>query len=52
MKKQMGRADALGIPYVAIIGGDEMTSGTVTVKNMATGEQQRLTLDEAIEMLK
>ena len=52
MKKQMGRADALGIPYVAIIGGDEMTSDTVTVKNMATGEQQRLTLDEAIKMLK
>ncbi len=52
MKKQMGRADALGIPFVAIIGEDEMNTSTVTVKNMATGEQQRLTLDEAINMLK
>lgn len=52
MKKQMGRADALGIPYVAIIGEDEMNTSAVTVKNMATGEQQRLTLPEAINMLK
>lgn len=52
MKKQMGRADALGIPFVAIIGEDEMNTSTVTVKNMATGEQQRLTLPEAIDLLK
>lgn len=52
MKKQMGRADALGIPYVAIIGEDEMNTSAVTVKNMATGEQQRLTLPEAIDLLK
>ena len=52
MKKQMGRADALGIPFVAIIGEDEMNTSAVTVKNMATGEQQRLTLPEAIDLLK
>ena len=52
MKKQMGRADALGIPFVAIIGEDEINTATVTVKDMATGNQQRLTLDEAINMLK
>lgn len=52
MKKQMGRADALGIPFVAIIGEDEMNTATVTVKDMVTGNQQRLTLDEAINMLK
>lgn len=52
MKKQMGRADALGIPYVAIIGETELAEGRITLKNMATGEQQTLTPDELINTLK
>lgn len=52
MKKQMGRADALGIPYVAIIGETELAEGRITLKNMATGEQQSLTPDELINTLK
>ncbi|MCM1076618.1 MAG: histidine--tRNA ligase [Bacteroides sp.] len=51
MKKQMGRADALGIPYVAIIGENELAEGKVTLKNMATGEQSSLTPDELVKVL-
>ncbi len=39
MKKQMAYANALAIPYVAIIGESEMAQGKVTLKNMSTGEQ-------------
>jgi len=52
MKKQMSRADALSIPYVAIIGENEMAEGKLTLKNMLTGEQQSVSPEEAIEMLK
>lgn len=52
MKKQMGRADALSIPYVAIVGESEMAENKLTLKNMATGEQKLLTVEEAIEMIK
>ncbi len=40
MKKQMSLANDEKIPYVAIIGESELADGTVTLKNMATGEQQ------------
>ncbi len=36
--KKMGYADKLGIPYVAVIGSDEMESGVINFKNMKTGE--------------
>ncbi len=51
MKKQMSYANALGIPYVALVGEEEMAAGQVTLKDMATGEQQRLTLDELLARL-
>ena len=51
MKKQMGYADALHIPFVAIIGEKEMKNGTVTLKDMTTGEQQQLTVDSLIEAI-
>lgn len=51
MKKQMGYADALHIPFVAIIGENEMKNGTVTLKDMTTGEQQQLTIDSLIEAI-
>ena len=44
MKKQMGYADAKGIPFVAIVGGDEMAQNKVMLKNMTTGEQQLVDL--------
>ncbi len=51
MKKQMGYADALHIPFVAIIGENEIKNGTVTLKDMTTGEQQQLTIDSLIEAI-
>ena len=51
MKKQMGYADAKKIPYVAIVGGDEMAAGKVMLKNMQSGEQQLLTQDECLALL-
>ena len=46
MKKQMGYADDKHIPFVAIVGGNEMETNTVMLKNMLTGEQKQVTLEE------
>ena len=48
MKKQMGYADAKNIPYVAIVGGDEMAAGKVMLKNMLSGEQKLVDLEECL----
>jgi histidyl-tRNA synthetase len=48
LKKQMSYADGKNIPYVILIGGDEMESGLLTFKNMETGEQEKLTIKEII----
>lgn len=52
MKKQMGYADALAIPFVAIVGETEMAQNKMMLKNMSTGEQTLVTVDEAIEIIK
>ena len=46
MKKQMGYADALSIPFVGIIGESELADNTITIKNMKTGEQSTVVIDE------
>ncbi len=51
LKKQMSYADGKNIPYVILIGGDEMESGLLTFKNMKSGEQQKLTAVEIVERL-
>ncbi len=51
MKKQMGYADAKHIPYVAIIGGDEMAAQKMMLKNMTTGEQQLVSVEECVRVL-
>ena len=51
MKKQMSYADDNKIPYVAIIGESELENGTIALKNMISGEQQSLTIDELIQTL-
>lgn len=51
MKKQMAYANAEGVAYVALIGADELATDKVTLKNMASGEQQSLTVAELIESL-
>lgn len=48
MKKQMNYANDRKIPFVAIVGADEVANGTIAVKNMATGEQQTMTVDQVI----
>jgi histidyl-tRNA synthetase len=52
MKKQMGYANDKNIPFVAIIGGDEMAQNKVMLKNMTTGEQQLMELGELVKELK
>ncbi len=46
MKKQMGYANDKQIPFVAIVGENEMNEGKLTLKNMTTGEQSLVTPDE------
>ena len=52
MGKQMKYANARAVPFVIIIGSDEMNSGNLAMKNMATGEQEKYGLPELLEMLK
>ena len=49
MKKQMVYANALGVPFVAIIGEQELESGVVNLKNMITGEQTALRPEDIAE---
>ena len=51
MKKQMSYADDKKIPYVAIVGGNEMETNTVMLKEMSSGEQKQVTLDELCTIL-
>ncbi len=50
LKKQFDYADRKRIPYVLIIGSDEMQTGILSLKNMTTGEQQKLTLEQILTM--
>ena len=47
-KAKIGYADKLGIPFALFLGEDEINAGTVTVKNMTTGEQTTAPLAETI----
>ena len=51
LKKQMSYADAKNIPFVILIGSDEMQSGLLTLKNMESGEQQQITIANLISKL-
>ena len=51
MKKQMSYANAKQIPFVALVGESEMAEGRITLKNMETGDQQSVTVEELIESL-
>ena len=52
MKKQMTHANRRNIPYVVLVGEEELNSGTYTLKNMKTGEQEKLKLQELLSSLK
>ena len=47
-KAKLSYADKLKIPYVLLLGEDEITAGKVTLKDLATGEQTTVSIDEAI----
>lgn len=51
MKKQMKYADSKQIPYVCLIGDNEIASGMITVKDMLSGKQSEFTLSELISKL-
>jgi len=52
IKTKFKYADKLQIPYVIVIGEDEINTNTVTLKNMVTGEQQNLNIEETINRIK
>ena len=52
MKKQMNYANDNKIPFVAIIGETELQNGTIAVKNMNSGEQKTMSINELIDALK
>ena len=52
MKKQMSYANAKQIPFVALAGENEIAAGKLTLKNMLSGEQQLLNIEEIINLLK
>ncbi|WP_204345675.1 histidine--tRNA ligase [Psychroserpens algicola] len=49
--KQFNYANKRNIPFVVLLGESELSSHTYTLKNMSSGEQQQLTLDELISAL-
>ena len=52
IKAKFKYADKLQIPYVIVIGEDEIVNNVVTLKNMQTGEQETLKIEDAIEKIK
>ena len=52
MKKQMSYANAKNIPFVVLAGENEIEQGKVTLKNMESGEQQLVSADELIAVIK
>jgi histidyl-tRNA synthetase len=51
MKKQFGYADSLKIPFVIVIGENELQNNMLTIKNMITGEQKTVPFDEIVDIL-
>ena len=51
-KQKMSYADKLGVPYVVFLGEDEVRQGAVSVKDMISGEQNTLPLDQAVVHMK
>ena len=51
-KQKMTYADKLGVPFVVLLGEDELAQGKCSVKNMTTGEQVTVTASEAAQLMK
>ncbi|WGK64664.1 histidine--tRNA ligase [Croceiramulus getboli] len=52
LKKQFTYADRRDVPYVILIGKDELAQGMYTLKDMKSGEQQAMTLEELLSRLR
>ena len=52
LKKQLDYANKKNIPFILIIGSEEINSGIYTLKNMETGEQHKLTLEDILKKMK
>lgn len=50
--QQFAYADKIGVPFVAIMGENEVAKGVVSLKDMATGDQREVTFEELVETLK
>ncbi len=50
-KQKMSYADKLGVPYILLLGEDEITQGKASLKDMATGEQTLVAADEAADRI-
>ena len=51
-KAKMSYADKIGVPFAVLLGEDEINEGVVSVKNMTSGEQVKLTPADAAAMIK
>jgi histidyl-tRNA synthetase len=51
VKKQMNYANNINIPYVALVGEDEMRDNVITLRNMKTGLQVKVSVEELIKKL-
>ncbi len=51
-KAKIGYADKLGIPYVVFLGEDEIANNVITLKDMTSGEQQTLPVEQAVAVLR
>ena len=47
----MSYASSSGIPFVALVGENEIATGQLSLKNMSTGEQRSVTVEEAISII-
>ncbi|WP_298346669.1 histidine--tRNA ligase [uncultured Algibacter sp.] len=52
MKKQMNHANKRHIPFVVLVGDDEINSNRYTLKNMISGEQEKVSLDSLVNKIK
>ena len=50
-KQKMSYADKIGVPYVAFLGDDEISQNAVSVKDMTTGQQETLPVDQAVDTI-
>ena len=51
-KQKLSYADKLAVPYALFLGEDEIAAGAASVKDLRTGQQQRLTGEQAVEYIK